>query len=1018
MQEQRCWLPGAGSMDYDDELIVHEDDPYSEAGAQGGLFGSNSAAPGASLAALFRASSLGVGGGDLSYKPPPKPFGTNSTAPGASLADQFDASSLGAGDHVPNLFGTDSNLGSDVSDSSPDFFDSSDDDDVAEAIRRSLAESAAAVPRSVAEHSPDPDPEPEHEPEPEPRNDSSGGGAARLDRMSVKELKQYIASAGLDCSDCIEKADLVARAREAGGGAGGSRTRSRNGSSVHMDAETTAWPAELECFVGLPPIADCLAGLGITSLDSFAECFDLEEGHEALVQATLMALPTKPKQARVKRNRARKAFEELVQWLKVFEEFDADGDSLLSRVECMRIPLERIRAKAGGTIADRFDALDTDRDGNITFSELFVAAELAEQAEVGVPPSPPTRSLEPEPETHEATIQLWVKTPDGATLKVVAVDGLATTVAQIRSAVAEAAQLDVSRCRLIFAGRELEDRMSLAEYNCENVSELHLFLRVEEEEDTSVDREAEQQTARVRAELAGKRLADFIVKKKIGGKDIAAVGGSGATQSISQNGVCSYVYLAVLRSARGSGEHVMQLAIKVMLNYKEGMGNSVEIRQGFDAETALLSDPERLPAHRHVMVVLHSFMDIAAGLPSWKFDSDIVNPRTMFVVMPYDPDDLKRVFRQARREGSQLFGALRAVRIVSHLLQAIRHLKSHGIVHRDIKLDNVLIASPGTAMEAAVLTDFGMCLDLTKNRIVDFRVPMPYDGIRRGGAPIALAPEVTLPKPGPDVFLDYSKNDEWAVGLVAHELLSQEGCSPFPDMEHPATYSDMGYQQETIPQVCRSLVCGLLRIAVSDRLDAIEGCRRAQRLEKAVSEDAEILAAEAAARDRIAAEEEAASLALARRLQEEEEAAARAHAPERQAPEAEPEPQQAQRSDAVVKLTNETIREAVRAFCEEGGGTARATMDSPNATAKYGPVSSWDVSGVTNMSNLFKGMKAFNQPIGEWRVDQVTNMRSMFEGAAAFNQPIGEWRVDQVTDMRSMFDGAAAFNQSVDWRVG
>ena len=49
-----------------------------------------------------------------------------------------------------------------------------------------------------------------------------------------------------------------------------------------------------------------------------------------------------------------------------------------------------------------------------------------------------------------------------------------------------------------------------------------------------------------------------------------------------------------------------------------------------------------------------------------------------------------------------------------------------------------------------------MCLDLTKNRISDSRVPMPYDGIRRGGAPIALAPEVTQPNPGPDVFLDYS----------------------------------------------------------------------------------------------------------------------------------------------------------------------------------------------------------------------------------------------------------------------
>ena len=435
-----------------------------------------------------------------------------------------------------------------------------------------------------------------------------------------------------------------------------------------------AWPADLQALVGLAPIQECLAGLGIDSLDSFADEFDLEEGHEAAVQVVLAALPTKPKKARQQRNRAQKAFADLVLRLRAFEEFDTDDDGFLSRVECMRIPPERMRAKAGGTIAEHFDAIDADRDGNITFAELFVAAELVgEHAEVGVPPSPPTRvSEELQPEA-QATVQLWVKAPDGGALKVTAEDGLATTVAQIRHTAAEAAHVDVSSCRLIFAGQQLEDRMSLADYSCENASELHLILRVEED-DTSVDREAEQQTARVRAELVGKRLGDFIVSKKIGGKDIAAVGGGGAAQSMSQSGVCSYVYLAVLRGARGSGEPVMQFAIKVMLNYQEGMGNSVAIRQEFDAETALLSDPERLPAHRHVMVVLHSFTDTAAGLPAWNFESDIVNPRTMFVVMPYYPDDLKRVFRKARREGSRLFGAQRAVRIVSHLLQAIRHL--------------------------------------------------------------------------------------------------------------------------------------------------------------------------------------------------------------------------------------------------------------------------------------------------------------------------------------------------------
>jgi hypothetical protein len=52
---------------------------------------------------------------------------------------------------------------------------------------------------------------------------------------------------------------------------------------------------------------------------------------------------------------------------------------------------------------------------------------------------------------------------------------------------------------------------------------------------------------------------------------------------------------------------------------------------------------------------------------------------------------------------------------------------------------------------------------------------MPVDGFRRGGAAIALAPEVALLRPGPGAVLDYRKNDEWAAGMVLHELLSRYG---------------------------------------------------------------------------------------------------------------------------------------------------------------------------------------------------------------------------------------------------
>ena len=128
------------------------------------------------------------------------------------------------------------------------------------------------------------------------------------------------------------------------------------------------------------------------------------------------------------------------------------------------------------------------------------------------------------------------------------------------------------------------------------------------EADASVDEEAERQTAAARAMMAGKKLADFVVTEKIGGKDPTAAAGAG----YSQSGVCSYVYLAGLRDGDG-----MQLALKVMLNYEEALAETLAIGAEFDAETALLSDPERLPPHRHIMAVLHSFTDTVSHLPGW-----------------------------------------------------------------------------------------------------------------------------------------------------------------------------------------------------------------------------------------------------------------------------------------------------------------------------------------------------------------------------------------------------------------
>jgi serine/threonine protein kinase len=399
--------------------------------------------------------------------------------------------------------------------------------------------------------------------------------------------------------------------------------------------------------------------------------------------------------------------------------------------------------------------------------------------------------------------RVHVRLPTGATVSV-RTDGISSVRDLKRRVLDEAGarggvmSMSVERCRLLFAGRELDDALSLLDdYNLAQESEIHILLRELSDADL------------LQRQFRGKdRLEDYEVLERIGGKDIGQSGGHG----YSMSGVCSYVYRARLQSGDGT-----PLALKVMINL--GSATSVQIGREFEAERAVLLDPGRLPQHPNIICMLHSFTDNVHGrLPGWDFDPSLVAGHTLVLVMPFHGRDLKTALKSARKTAAFLAPA-RAARIGKHMLQAVQHLKIHGVAHRDIKTDNILLNCPGTEEERAVLSDFGMCFDLRKNRVRDFRVMLPYDGFRRGGAPITISPEVSLPEPGPNAVLNYEKNDEWAVGMVLHEILSPDGSTPFPDIDHPGTYSDTNYIPVRAP-VCAGLaavVRSLLRVDVCER---------------------------------------------------------------------------------------------------------------------------------------------------------------------------------------------------------
>ncbi|KAG7341025.1 fibronectin domain containing protein [Nitzschia inconspicua] len=102
--------------------------------------------------------------------------------------------------------------------------------------------------------------------------------------------------------------------------------------------------------------------------------------------------------------------------------------------------------------------------------------------------------------------------------------------------------------------------------------------------------------------------------------------------------------------------------------------------------------------------------------------------------------------------------------------------------------------------------------------------------------------------------------------------------------------------------------------------------------------------------------------------------------------------------------TNETLREALSFFRRNLWSINFHVGDIEKIACTWGfPIDSWNVSQVTDMSELFGGDNFFDEYIGSWDTSNVISMRSMFENAICFNQDISSWDVSNVTDMSRMF---------------
>ena len=100
--------------------------------------------------------------------------------------------------------------------------------------------------------------------------------------------------------------------------------------------------------------------------------------------------------------------------------------------------------------------------------------------------------------------------------------------------------------------------------------------------------------------------------------------------------------------------------------------------------------------------------------------------------------------------------------------------------------------------------------------------------------------------------------------------------------------------------------------------------------------------------------------------------------------------------------SHEKLQKAVNE-CLEESAIGNCTQNNHGAS-----IGEWDVSKMTDMSDMFKDKTAFNADISKWNVAQVTNMHGMFRNAKSFNCDLSDWHVGSVTDMSDMFNGAKA----------
>lgn len=160
---------------------------------------------------------------------------------------------------------------------------------------------------------------------------------------------------------------------------------------------------------------------------------------------------------------------------------------------------------------------------------------------------------------------------------------------------------------------------------------------------------------------------------------------------------------------------------------------------------------------------------------------------TPFFVMPFVEG---RSLREKLSKGGEL-PIHETVRILRDVANALEYAHQNGIVHRDVKPENILLSSGN-----AVVTDFGVAKAISSATDGDERSNLTSAGVALG-TPLYMAPE----QAAADSTTDH-RADIYAWGAVAYEMLT--GAPPFAGRGTQAIIA--AHISEPVPPIHRTAV--------------------------------------------------------------------------------------------------------------------------------------------------------------------------------------------------------------------